>query len=285
MVLLALAGCLTELPELADPCARVPEPGLYKLSFEDEGRSVLVNLPDTTGPRPVVMMLHGFGSSAAKMRDVTRYAGVGEDEGFVAVFPNGYGAALGISRSWNAGECCPPSSKKEYDDLAFLDKVVTTLESRVCADPGRSYAAGFSNGAMMAMRMGCESQEIDGIVAAAGSLLVDSCTSPAVPTMLVHGLADQTVLFEGGTSKTGDVDYPSSDDSLAVYLEKNGCDREPRIIEVGAAVCEEYTCDVPVRRCTLAEWDHKWPGGVHTPKAGFNLTRQSWAFFEGQPLD
>lgn len=285
MLLLALAGCLTELPEFDDPCAEIPDPGLYKLTIDADDRSVLVNIPDTTGPRPTVMMLHGFGSSAAKMRDVTNFARVGEDEGFVAVFPNGVGAALGINRSWNAGECCPPASKRSITDREYLDKVIETLEDRVCADPERTYAAGFSNGAMMTMRMACESDKIDGIVAAAGALLVDECDTSPIPVMFAHGLKDDIVVFEGETEETSPVAYGSSDEALAVFLEKNNCDPEPTITEVGSAVCEDYTCDVPVRRCTLADWDHRWPGGVHTPKAGFNLTRQAWSFFDGEPLE
>ncbi|MCB9676459.1 MAG: hypothetical protein H6737_15155 [Alphaproteobacteria bacterium] len=285
MLILALSACITELPELDDPCAAPPSPGLYRLTMEDDGRSVLVDLPDTAGPRPMVVMLHGFRSSATKMKDVTRYGVIGADEGFVSVFPNGTGVALGVNRSWNAGDCCPPSSEKGYDDVAYLDKVITTLEDRVCADPTRTYVSGFSNGGMMALRMACESTELDGVVAASSPLVVDACNGPAIPTMLFHGLQDDIILFDGAPASGSVPAYRSSDETLDVFLEKNGCDRTPALIEVGSATCEEYTCDVPVRRCTLPEWGHIWPGGVHTQRAGFNLTRESWSFFDGQPLE
>jgi polyhydroxybutyrate depolymerase len=286
VLLLTLAACITELPILADPCAEFPDPGLYKLSFDDEGRSVLIDLPsNSVGPRPMVVAVHGFRASATKMKDVTRFGVVGDEEGFISVFPNGFGSALGVNRSWNAGDCCPPAINKGYDDAAFLDKVITTLEQRVCADPERTYGAGHSNGGMMMLRMACETESLDGVLAASGPLTVDQCDGTPIPTMLFHGLADQVVLFEGGTANGGALTYRSSDETLAVFLERNQCQPEPRLVQVGSARCEEYTCEVPVRRCTIEDWGHGWAGGTETTRAGFNVTREAWSFFDGQPLE
>jgi polyhydroxybutyrate depolymerase len=283
--LLALAGCLTQFPELDEPCAVPPDPGLYKLKLDESGRSVLVDLPDTEGPRPTFVVLHGFGSSASRFKDVTGYSRVGRDEGFMAVFADGKGSGLGLNRSWNGGECCPPASTRDFEDVAFLEEVIQTLERRACADPERTYVSGFSNGGMMALRAACQSELVDGVVSAAGTLLVDECTATPKPVFLAHGLQDETVLFEGGVSDVGNVEYPSSDETLATFLERNECAPEPQIVQVGGARCEEYDCAVPVRRCTLEAWDHRWPGGIHTERADFNLTRQSWNFFDGVPLE
>ncbi|MEZ4322370.1 MAG: PHB depolymerase family esterase [Myxococcota bacterium] len=283
MFLLALSACITELPVFSDPCAEFPDPDVYKLTLDD-GRSALVELPDTVGPRPMVMMLHGYTGTGAKMRDVTRYGVVGAEEGFVSVFPNGYGTGLQTNRSWNAGDCCPPAIYADSDDVGFLDRLVTTLEERVCADPERTYVSGFSNGAMMSLRMACQSQTVDGVFAAAGPLVTETCDTRPVPVMLAHGLEDRVVEFEGGVSPDGRLTYQSSDDTLAVFLARNNCQPDPRRVEVGRAMCEEYTCDVPVRRCTIPGWNHRWPGGMFTEAAGFNATRQSWDFFDGVPL-
>ncbi len=285
IALLSLTGCITQFPELDEPCAIPPEPGLYKLKLEDAGRSVLVDLPDTEGPRPTFLVLHGFGSSASRFKDITGYSRVGESDGFMSVYADGQGSGLGLNRSWNGGDCCPPASTRGFEDVEFLDDVVRTLEDKACADPERTYVTGFSNGAMMALRMACQSNEVDGAVSAAGTLLVDECDADPKPIFLAHGLQDDTVLFEGGVSREGNVEYPSSDESLAVFLEKNQCNPEPQVVQVGGAMCEEYDCAVPVRRCTLEDWNHRWPGGTHTERADFNLTRQSWWFMDGVPIE
>ena len=283
--LLVLPACLTQFPELDDPCAVPPDPGLYKLKLDDAGRSVLVELPESEGPRPTFLVLHGFGSSASRFKDITGYSRVGEADGFMSVYVDGEGTGLGLNRSWNGGDCCPPASTLDYDDVAYLDLVIETLEEKACADPDRTYVSGFSNGAMMALRMACESELADGAVSAAGTLLVDECRATPKPIFLAHGLLDDTIPYDGGFSREGSVRYPSSDETLSVFLETNNCDPEPQTVQIGGAVCEEYACDVPVRRCTLDEWDHRWPGGVHTERADFNLTRQSWWFMDGVSLE
>lgn len=276
LTLLALSGCIRELPELADPCAEIPSPGLY--NFTVDGRKAQIEVPDTLGPRPAIVMLHGAQQSGATIREVSRFDVIGDAAGVVTVYPNGTGRGLGVGRTWNAEGCCPPAVQREIDDVAWLDAVSAALEDRVCVD--RTYAAGFSNGAMMALRWGCDGDGVDGVIAAAGTLHGGPCDGEGVPTLLAHGRQDPVVPYDGGTFNNDGVHpSPGSDETLAVLLERNRCDPEPVLDDRGGGVvCEVFACAVPVERCTLDAWGHRWPGGIHAAAAGYDLTQESVEF-------
>ena len=61
----SLTACLTELPQVEDPCAEWTSPGLYKLDVED-GRTTLIYVPETAGPRPAIVALHGAGTDGSE---------------------------------------------------------------------------------------------------------------------------------------------------------------------------------------------------------------------------
>merc|ERR1712207_52897 len=42
------------------------------------------------------------------------------------------------------------------DDIGFIDTLLDELEATYCIDRSRIYVTGFSNGGMMAQRLGCE---------------------------------------------------------------------------------------------------------------------------------
>lgn len=273
---LGLVACITALPEVDDPCAEWVDPGLYSLKVA--GRTSYIDVPATEGPRPAVIVLHGATESGQQVREITRFDVLGSDAGFVTVFPNGTGQ-LGVARTWNADGCCPPAIRAGVDDVAYLDELALTVSERVCTD--RTFAAGFSNGAMMALRWACQSSTLDAVVASSGPLMTDVCDAPPIPTFVAHGLKDVVVPFEGGTFNNDGVHVaPSGDQTLSVFLEKNGCTGESVLEErADGVVCEVFACDVPVERCTLRDLGHRWPGGVHAELARFDLTLESLDFF------
>lgn len=276
--LVLCAGCITKLPEVADPCATWERPDLYSLKVD--GRTAQIQVPGNAGPRTAMIVLHGARASGVDMREVSGLDAAGADAGIVTVFPNGTGRGLGFGRTWDAEGCCPPALGKD-EDVGWLDALAVTLEERVCAD--RIVVAGFSNGGMMALRYGCEGERVDGVIAAAGALFQDTCTDRAVPVLLAHGLADEIVPFEGGVFPGTDHPVPSSDAAVEVLLERNDCLPTSVLDDRGeGVVCERFECPIAVERCTLEGWGHKWPGGRNAPDAGFDLTREALRFVEDE---
>ena len=62
-------------------------------------RETILRIPKTEGPRPLVIVLHGWTASGAMAEQYTGMAEEGERRGYVTMFPDGLGKAKG----WNAG--------------------------------------------------------------------------------------------------------------------------------------------------------------------------------------
>ncbi|MEZ4366254.1 MAG: PHB depolymerase family esterase [Kofleriaceae bacterium] len=255
------------------------------------GRHVEVHVPASYDPElatPLVLNLHGLTSSGADLIEHSRMLPVADARGFIAIHPDGSSSP----RSWNAGDCCDGAAASGVDDVAFLAAVLDEAEARLCVDPRRIYAAGFSNGAFMAYRLACElADRIAAIGPVSGQLGIDDCApSRPVPVMHVHGTSDLIVAYDGD----GFVDYRSVDETLGFWTARDGCaEATTTTYDQGDATCVTYTgCDdgADVVRCTIDGGGHQWPGGTSTGVLGgmlsddLDASAALWAFFAAHPL-
>ncbi len=277
---LGLSACIPELPILDDPCAAFPDPGLFELTVDtpDRGkRRPLVYVPEGSGPRHLVFMLHGAGQGPRDMEAISGWSALADREGFAVVYPGGVGI---IGRIWNATDKNPYTNA---DDVSFLDQTAALASDRLCG--ADVLAVGFSNGGSMVHRWGCESIWPSAIVPTEGGYLVEDCPTGPVETRIYHGLDDATVPYDGA-SRDGVV-LPSIGALTAIKRGDNGCTTDPpTIAENGTASCATYACETPLVVCTLADWSHQYPGGANTSNLPFDATEDSWAWFvENRPAD
>jgi polyhydroxybutyrate depolymerase len=271
-------GCgFQELPDVADPCGAWPEPGLYTIEVEtpEKKRKALVEIGSTTGPRDLVVALHGGTSTANEFREVTRYSDLIDAEPLVVAYPQGRKSWLW--RVWNAGDCCGniDDEHRDADDVAFLDQLVRELAPKVCAD--RVLAVGFSNGGMMANRWACEGEEPDAVVVGAGPLLTGSCEGPERPFRAYHGTADPKVPLAGGT--LGANTWPPASIGWELWKDRNQCSGEvAETFTFGRMTCERYDCVTPTEVCILQGWEHAWPGGRNAARLDSDATLESLRF-------
>jgi len=191
-----------------------PQPALTgkieqrRLDVGGTNRSFLVYVPARLAdPVPVVLVLHGSGSSAARMRSATAWAfeQIADREGAVVVYPEG------IEGHWNdcRAEGNFAAKQRAVDDVSFLRAVVSRLNGdpalgarQIAAD--EVFATGLSNGGHMALRLALEAPDfVAGVAAIAASLPAPSntvCTASgkAVPVLLLSGDADPVSPYEGG---------------------------------------------------------------------------------------
>jgi polyhydroxybutyrate depolymerase len=213
LVVLALAGGVAlwwwglHAPAFPQP----PVTGkLEERRFEFGGlsRSFLVYIPlRLADPAPVVLVLHGAVSSAAGMRSDTAWAfeEVADRDGALIVYPQGF------EGDWNDCRATGDFAARErsVDDVGFLRAVV----ARLAGDPALSgqqvatdevFAAGFSNGGHMALRLALEAPDlVAGVAAIAASLPAagnQGCreSGQAVPVLLINGDEDPVSPYEGG---------------------------------------------------------------------------------------
>lgn len=267
------AACaLPVLPTQADPCGPWEEPGFYRLPVDGYSRRTLVQMPQTAGPRPLVMALHGYsGNSAEFANEVTRFRLEGPDEGAVVAFPQGSGIPNG--HGWNAGWCCGTAGLGA-DDVGFLDAVAEALEARACTD--EVLATGHSNGSMMAARWACESDIPDAVVGSAGPLLTGECGGRPIPVSMVVGTSDPTVPPQGGSGAFGSQGFPPAKEAFEPWLERNGCQDPPDERRLEEASWTEWTCDAPTRFISLDGWRHAFPGGRRNQPATFDFEGLVW---------
>jgi poly(3-hydroxybutyrate) depolymerase len=281
LVATLLVGCITDLPEVAEPCGTWPEPGTYEIQIDmpDKKRKALVEIGPSTGPRDLVVALHGGGQNPKEFAENTQFGDLvaSGEEPLVIVYPQSRKAYFW--RVWNAGPCCGNVDEEHRDalDVEFLDALVQELERRTCTD--RTIAAGFSNGGMMAMRWACESDVPDAVISAAGPLLTGVCKGEPKPMRAYHGTADTTVPIDGGTSIRGSV-YPPAREGWDLWRERNQCgDEVGESFVFGAMTCvRQADCLAPTEVCVIDGWGHFWPGGRNAGRLESNATRETVEF-------
>jgi polyhydroxybutyrate depolymerase len=239
------------------------------------------------GPVPVVVMFHGGFGSGEQAEAAYGWDAAADAHGFVVVYPDGVG------RTWNAGSCCGRAAREDIDDIGFVRAVLDDLDGVVARDPARTFAAGMSNGALLAYRLACETTLFAAIAAVAGTIATDTCLGQPTSVLAVHGLADASVRVDGGPGGgPGRVDGWPIADVIAHWREIGGCESSV----TRPATDPHVTIDVAPcpggREVTLVVIDdagHQWPGGepgrasADPPSERFDATGYAWEFFAAHP--
>ena len=287
MILLALAGCAT----WGGPFRRAPspEPGTaqIELRFGGEARTYLLHVPPhpprrftRSEPYPLIVVLHGSGAAGETVRHMSRLDSLADLRDFVVAYPDGTRNWLGLQSGWNAGDCCGAAVRNEVDDVGFLRALVAEVSSALPVDPRRIYVAGFSDGARMAYRVGCEmSDEIAAIAVVAGSLTQRSCSpSRPIPLIAFHGTSDDEVPFTDSTYSPrarSRVETPTVvPPAVSFWASNNGC-RWSEATHPAKTIHEVlFTgCRAEVAFFAIEGGGHAWPGGAQDGDDGDPPTR------------
>lgn len=257
-------------------------------------RTYLLNLPpdfyDTAG-FPLVILLHGFGGSAAQAEQDYGVTAKGNAEHFVVVYPEGIGSDGRYHlRSWNAGNCCFVAQGDDINDVHYISSLIDCLVANYKVDPKRVYVAGMSNGAMMAYTLACQlSDKITAITSVSGTLIASSPCAPSrtVPVLEIHSAQDTKVPFNGGYG-LDDVWFPAVDSGLNVLAALDTCGPAQTTTYTGYSLTEwRSPGGQPAIDCYLTQdGGHSWPGGLKpraqadAPSAYLNATDLLWDFFQ-----
>lgn len=186
-----------------------------RVTTGDGPRSFLLAQPDQplASPRPLVLLLHGHGGSAAQAlgqkvgaSPLAVWLQIADREGVLVAALDGSKAGDGKA-GWNDCRRDAPGNPPT-DDVGFVGAVVQQLVAAGQVDPQRVYAMGMSNGAMMTFRLAQElSPPLAGFVAVSGLMASDSrCAGPSprpVPAMVITGTEDPLVPYNGGQVSAG----------------------------------------------------------------------------------
>jgi polyhydroxybutyrate depolymerase len=171
-------------------------------------RTFVEYVPKSAKPgAPLLFVLHPSGGDGAGMREYSNYEfdELADKYGFIAVYPDGF------ENTWNDCRGGSPFSSKamKIDDVGFVEALIQHEVDANRIDRKRVFAAGWSNGAQLAYRLGLERPEdFAGIAAVSASVPVKQnldCgeTGKAIPAMVVNGTADPINPYRGGMVNLG----------------------------------------------------------------------------------
>ena len=238
------AGARSDAGTLASPGCGIapPSSGSGKtLVVNGATRTYVLSVPssyDRNRAYPLLFGFHGLGGSGSQAQ---LYFGLTQATQGQAILV--YPDATGSSKAWGI------SGSAATADLAFFDELVRTLQSSLCIDKNRIFAAGHSMGGYFSNTLGCaRGNVLRAIAPVAGGGPYVGCDSGKVAAWGMAARDDAVVSYTAGE---GSRDH---------WLDANGCANTTRA--VGPSVCVAYDlCDAqhPVHWCLENTGGHSWP--------------------------
>lgn len=188
----------------------------------------------------------------------------------MAVFPQGHREAgdVGEDSGWNVGtagdnstctaktsganclvschklgKCGPCNWSTCYDDVHFIQRLLTKLEEDLCLDSERFFAVGESNGAMLVHHL---IQQLPGrflaavpvfgspllgyLVGAEYQLIAEQALARRTSILQLHDRSDTVIPWQGGESGDGWL-YESRDRALGVWASLHACEKHPVLMD------------------------------------------------------
>jgi polyhydroxybutyrate depolymerase len=266
--------------EVANPCQQAPTPGESEITVLSDGveRTAILNVPPAAaGQRlPLLVGLHGAGGRF--FQSYSGFSVLGDSEGFIAVYPNPLEEADGHT-FWNIDQA--PAGA---DDVQFISDLLDYLESNLCVNTGRVYAAGVSNGGGIAALLACQlSARFAAFASIAGGYSSLPPCQPANPVSVVevHGTADGVVPYSGSPPARAGAVRPW----LTAWRGRDGCHGRASVSRIAPRV-ERYdwnhcTQGTAVEHIEIFGGGHQLPGGL-PPDAGQTSTVSApwlvWSF-------
>lgn len=179
----------------------------------------------SNSPAPLIVLLHGYGSSGLQQNGYMRISELVDRYGFVLATPDGTQETQGRNaRFWNASEACCNFYANDLDDAAYVLAIINAVKAEYSIDARRVYLIGHSNGGFMSYKTAhAYSDVIAGIASLAGAEATTAQDAPANPVHIlqIHGTADGTIAYNGGDIQ-GNI-YPSAEETVTRWAAYNGC--------------------------------------------------------------
>jgi polyhydroxybutyrate depolymerase len=310
-VALTMAGCGGQ----ASPAASSPvsSPSIVAASPTPVGsrvadlvvggdRPVTVHVPasyDPSRPAPLLILLHGYGSSGDEQDAYMHLGPAAEAHGVVYAHPDGTKDSEG-NRFWSATDACCDFGRTGVNDVAYLTSVIKDIQAKLNIDAKRIDLLGHSNGGFMAYRMACaDADQVAAIVSLAGASFANPADcAPSVPVSIahIHGTADDTIKFEGGTIDVGSrpmSNYPGAEATTKAWATYDGCPGDPSDLPTKVDIDSALAAGSDPAETSIAEWaDCKsgasvqlWTiaGGSHVPTISSTFAETALTFLLDHP--
>ena len=216
-----LLGQLSQFPQI--PNLPNPSKPLTRDSVDVAGqgnRQYLIETPSNMDPNrtyPVVFGFSGWQHSANMYRDYADLD-VAAGQEAILVYPEGN------AQAWEGPKYAPSGTGQ---DVAFVKTILDKVKTQYKVDASRVFATGLSNGGGMALALACQAPETFAAVASVSgayynSASLNNCQTGKVDTLVMHGTADDHMLYNGGANDHGG-SYYSAPQITQKVAQRNGC--------------------------------------------------------------
>jgi len=239
-------------------------------------------------PQPLVLNFHGHGSTATQQEHLTKLSILADQQDFIAVYPQGM-VGPDNTTGWATG----PAHDPHANDVLFVSDLLNSLQARLCIDPTRIYAMGFSNGGGMVNLLAAQ---LSGRIAAFASISGSYYPVPggyhvvrSVPLLEIHGTGDRVVPYNGSVSK----DYESVTKWLLSWVQRDNCNNRPDIFLRQKTIIGEQWLGcrdgVAIIHYRILNEGHIWPHMLfdeQIQKKWCQVTAAAliWQFFKNYPM-
>ena len=236
-------------------------------------RPVTVHIPasyDPAKPAPLLIVLHGYGSSGREHEAYFHLDAAAEQRGYLIAYPDGTTDTTG-SRFWSATDACCDFDRTGVNDVAYLAEVITAIQASLAVDPKRIDLVGHSNGGFMSYRMACAHADfVTAMVSLAGATFgnpADCAPSAPVAVLETHGTADDVIAFGGGTIQgigSGRLmsAYPGAEGTASIWARYDGCGAAPSDVSERVDVDADLSDAGSPAEATVKRWTGCAPGGA-----------------------
>jgi polyhydroxybutyrate depolymerase len=275
-VLLVLACKKQDNDKVLDSCYM--NSNALTIMHNDTEREYVLYVPnsyDNSSSTPLMMNFHGFGGGASYFMEEADMRSLAEQENFIIVYPQG--SCLNNFSHWNS---CPLSAdnKSTADDLGFVEIMISEISSNYNIDMERIYAAGYSNGGMMAYGLANYKSNLIAAVASVSGSMLDciGVVNHPMPVINLHGTLDDVIPYNGNS------DYAPVNSTIDHWLNFNNISNTP-------AVSSEVNGSITIEKHLYGQGDkgvsvevYKYIGGDHvwfnTTFEGKNASELVWDF-------
>ena len=224
-------------------CDNQNSAGFFELEIDGARREYVLHIPDASPAAsglPLIINFHGFGDCAIDYaQSVGNFYGLNDladEAGFVVAYPQAMVREKG-DPYWEPGDV---GDNIEINDVLFTRHLVADIATKVSISHDRVFAAGYSNGGMMAYDLACVASDIFPAVGImSGVMLADTCNSAGATSIVhFHGIADDVIPLDGSG------DFPSVLENIEFWRDHNDISAESLVttsLGSGAVTRNSYT--------------------------------------------
>jgi polyhydroxybutyrate depolymerase len=209
---------------------------------------------------PLLLVVHGFASSAEQFDRETNFERDGVKRGYVVLTPDGVGSPT----NWNLF-----GAKGQPDDYVFVGALVASVTRHACVDTARVVIAGHSAGSAFAGFLACRKPYRFAVVAMVSATVPSTCPPDVTPAVIsVHGTADPAVPYAGGLGIGQTVPIPPVRTTIAHLAKARRCAAKPTDTRVARDVVRRRYRNCArgddVELFTIERGGHLWSPGTTT---------------------